>query len=300
MDKLLYFFYLFLLGRNVLLLSNGYSNKITGILLLVNLLCCFILSLVLIFKNKKYNVYLITMILGFSIFYINYSGYKDMNKNFNKVICYIFILLSIIEVLMFVFVKIKKSKKIKTALYLCCCFVMGVLFLRFLNNYYWEPKKIVYSTQITNIKNEKEMLEIIEKMPGIKSADIIKDYEKSSLSYEENGQNIYYHYNFKESLNPSDLIIDISLNTLIDDASLDSLAYKIQKYIKLNGLENDLVRVYIVTDRDSQKAIKIYDFQNNNIKVQYKRENPYIAGSSPLLNIFSLIVKILKGVVPEY
>ena len=134
-------------------------------------------------------------------------------------------------------------------------------------------------------------------MPGIKSADIIEDYEKSSLSYEDN---VYYHYNFKESLEPSDLIIDISLKTLVDDTSLDSLAYKIQEYIKLSGLENDLVRIYIVTDRDDRRAINIYDFQNNNMKIRYKRAEPYIAGSSPLLNIFSLAVKILKGVVPEY
>ena len=297
MNKFLYFFYLFLLGRNILLLSNGYSNKTTGVLLLINMLFCFILALILLFKSKKYNVYLIVTILSFSIFYIYYSGYSDMNKDFNKMVYYIFILLSIVEIIMFVFVKMKESKKVKTALYLCFCFIAGILFLRFLNNYYQEPKKIVYSTWITSLKDKQEMLEIIGKMPGIKSADIIEDYEKSSLSYEDN---VYYHYNFKESLEPSDLIIDISLKTLVDDISLDSLAYKIQKYIKLSGLENDLVRIYIVTDRDDRRAINIYDFQNNNMKIRYKRAEPYIAGSSPLLNIFSLAVKILKGVVPEY
>ena len=159
MNKFLYFFYLFLLGRNILLLSNSYSNKTTGALLLINMLFCFILALILLFKSKKYNVYLIVTILSFSIFYIYYSGYSDMNKDFNKMVYYIFILLSIVEIIMFVFVKMKESKKVKTALYLCFCFIVGILFLRFLNNYYQEPKKIVYSTWITSLKDKQEMLE---------------------------------------------------------------------------------------------------------------------------------------------
>ena len=87
------------------------------------------------------------------------------------------------------------------------------------------------------------------------------------------------------------------MKTLIDGISLDNLAFKIQNYIKLCGLENKLIRVYIVTDRDYRKAIKIYDFQNGNVRVRYKREEPYIAGSSPLLNILSLGVKTFKGVI---
>ena len=297
MNKFLYFFYLFLLGRNILLLSNGYSNKTTGVLLLLNLLCSFIFTLILLFKSKKYNIYLITFILGFSIFYIYYSGYSDMNKSFNKLVYFIYIFSLGFETLIFMIIKIKNNKNFKTVIYVCCSLIAGILFLQFLNNYYWEPKKITYSTQIEIIKSEKEMLKIIEKMPGIKSADIVKDYEKSSLSYDEDDQNVYYHCNFKESLEPADIIVDISLKTLIDGSSLDNLAFKIQNYIKLCDLENKRIRVYIVTDRDYRKAIKIYDFQNGNVKIRYKREEPYIAGSSPLLNILSLGVKTFKGVI---
>ena len=299
MNKFWYFFYLFLLARNIVLLSNGYSNKTTGVLLILNLVLSLAAGLVLLFKSKKYNVYLIIFILGFSVFYINYSGYRDMNKNFNKLVYFIYILLLSFEIFMFMIIKIKNNKKIKTILSLCISLLTGVIFLQFLNNYYWEPKTIVFSTQVKTIKSEEEMLATIEKMPGIKSAYIVKDYEKESLSYDENEQNIYYHYNFKESSDPSDIIMDISLKTLIDDSSLDSFSFKIQNYIKLCGLENQLIRVYIVTDRDYRRAVKIYDFQNGSVKVRYKRENPYIAGSSPLLNMFSLIVKISKGIVPE-
>jgi hypothetical protein len=298
MNKFFYFFYLFLLGRNILLLSNGYSNKTTGILLVLNLLLSFMAALVLLFKSKKYNVYLITFILGFSTFYIYYSGYSDMNKNFNKVVYFTYILLSGFEILIFMVIKIKNNKKFKTILQLCFSVLAGTIFLQFLNNYYWEPKNIVYSTQTESVKNIEEILKITEKMPGIKSAYIVKDYEKESLSYEESNQNVYYHYNFKESLEPSDIIMDISLKTLIDDNSLNNLSFKIQNYIKLSGLDDQLIRVYIVTNRDHKKAIKIYDFQNGNVKVRYKRDNPYIAGSSPLANMFALIIKIFKGIVP--
>ena len=221
-----------------------------------------------------------------------------MNKNFNKLVYFTYIFTLGFETLIFMIIKIKNNKNFKTVIYVCCSLIAGILFLQFLNDYYWEPKKIIYSTQIESIKSEKEMLEIIGKMPGIKSADIVKDYEKSSFSYNEDDQNIYYHYNFKESLEPSDIIIDVSLKTSIDDSSLDNLAFKIQNYIKLYSLENKLIRVYMVTDRDYRKAIKIYDFQNGNVRARYKREEPYIAGSSPLLNIFSLVVKTFKGIIP--
>ena len=135
MNKFWYFFYLFLLARNIVLLSNGYSNKTTGVLLILNLVLSLAAGLVLLFKSKKYNVYLIIFILGFSVFYINYSGYRDMNKNFNKLVYFIYILLLSFEIFMFMIIKIKNNKKIKTILSLCISVLTGVIFLQFLKKF---------------------------------------------------------------------------------------------------------------------------------------------------------------------
>ena len=298
--KYLHFFFLFLLGRDILLLSNGYSNKITGILLILNLLCSFIVMIIILFKTKRYNVYLIISILSFSIFYVNYSGYRDLNKNFNKYVIFIYLTALILELAFFIVIELKKDNKFKNGIFIFISFFSGLIFIEFLNDYYWEPKKIVYSTQIKDVKNIEEMMEIIRKMPAIKSTRREENYKNSSLSYDDENGNLYYmHYNYKESLNPSDLIIDISLETLIDNESLDNLVSKIQVYIKSAELERKLIRIYIVMDRDSNEAIKIYDLKENEIRIVYQEKSPYMMGSSPLINIFSLIIKVSKGIIPQ-
>ena len=299
--KYLHFFFLFLLGRSILLLSNGYSNKITGILLILNLLYSFIGMIIILFKTKKYNVYFIISILSFSMFYMNYSGYRDINKKFNKYVIFIYFMMVLLEIAFFIIMELKKKNKIKNGMLIFLSFFSGLVFIEFLNNYYWEPKRIIYSTQVKDVKNSDEMMEIIKRMPVIKSSRIEENYKQSSLSYNDENGNLYYmHYNYKESLNPSDVIIDISLETLIDNESLDNLVLKIQGYIKSAELEKKLIRIYIVTDRDSNEAIKIYDLKENEIKVVYEKNSPYIMGSSALKNIFSLIIKVSKGIIPGY
>ena len=298
--KNLHFFFLFLLGRDILLLSNGYSNKTTGILLVLNLLCSFIVMIPLLFKTKKYNVYFIIFTLSFSMFYVNYSGYRDINKKLNRYIIFIYLIVLILELAFFIVIELKKNNKIKNGILIFLSFFIGLIFMKFLNDYYWEPKKIVYSTQVKGVKKSKEMMEIIKRMPAIKSSHIEENYKNSTLSYNDENGNLYYmHYNYKESLNPADIIIDISLETLVDNESLDNLVSKIQGYIKSAELEKNLIRIYIVTDRDSNVAIKIYDLKENEIKVVHEKKSPYIMGSSSLKNIFSLIIKVSKGIIPE-
>lgn len=140
--KICYVIYLLFLGRNIQLLSNGYSNKLTGFLLLANRVSYIIIfCLFIILKMKRYNVYVINLILGFSLFYTKYSGYRDLNKTFNKTVILIYMISLIIQILIFLFFYHRKKKNTKVLGLIMLSVLSGIIFLEFLNGFYWEPKK---------------------------------------------------------------------------------------------------------------------------------------------------------------
>ena len=106
--------YLFTLIRNIQLLFNGYSNKLTGFWLIVNMIFILIFYIRLLFKNQKFNEYIIGFILGFTFFSIDFSSFRDYNKRFNTWIIVILILLIFLQFLMLIkiFIKNKKYKEI--------------------------------------------------------------------------------------------------------------------------------------------------------------------------------------------
>lgn len=282
----IYLLYFICLGRGIQLLSNGYSNKLTGFWLLLNMIVCLILSYKIIIKRKIYNKYLISFIMGFSLLLVNYSGYRDLNKRVNKVIIIIFILSIIIQCIFMLFNDIK-LKKYKNIFFLTLSFIGGFIFTRDIYEFYNEPQRVVYSTNISKIKDKKEMIKIISNMPlvdnvGMYTAEIVKGEP-------------YYVYNFNETENRSDELIEIYLTSNIDNESMDQLATRINWYLKLINKEKKLIRLYMLDKDYNENAIKIYDLQNGNMTVRYKRT---IIQDKGLLSstLHLIIVKFIKGV----
>ena len=281
----IYVLYIICLVRNVELLSNGYSNKLTGFWLLLNILFCLILSYKIIIKRKKYNQCLLSFIMGFSLLLVNYSGYRDLNKRINVMIIIIF-LLSIIIQCVFMLSNDIKEKKYNNVLFLVLSFLIGVMFSRNVYEFYNEPQRIVYSTNISKIKGKEEMIKIISKMPLVYDVDMY-------TAEIEKGES-YYVYNFNETENKSDEIIEIYLTSNIDNESMDQLSMKVNRYLKLVNKEDKLIRLYMLDKEYNEKAIKIYDLQNGNMKVRYKRA--VIQDKGLLSSVLHLmIVKFIKG-----
>lgn len=89
-----YLVYLLLMGKLFMLLNNGESGKLTGIYLLVIITGIFFLICVDGIKMEG-NKYITSFIAGFTMFFIKYSSYRDLNKRFNiAVITYLILLFS--------------------------------------------------------------------------------------------------------------------------------------------------------------------------------------------------------------
>lgn len=288
-----YVIYLLLLGRNIQLLSNGYSNKLTGVLLLANALSCIIFCLFIILKTKRYNVYVINLILGFSLFYTKYSGYRDLNKNFNRIVILIYMLSLIIQILIFLFFYHRKKKNTKISGLIILSVLIGMIFLEFLNKFYWESKKIFYSTHITKIKDEEEMVEIIKRMPAVSSVYLSENEGESEKSY---GEVSYYLSYLKEFSEKSDKIIVVSLKTSIDNDSLNLLTEKIIGYLKLVGAEKEKIMLYIVDDRDKKEEVRVYRIESSHFEIKYEREYSVVA-DSVIEIIIASVIKLLKGTI---
>ena len=276
--------YIITLIRNIQLLFNGYSNILTGFWLLINLILSFIFFIKIFTRKEKFNEYFVVFILGFTCFLVTYSSFRDWNKKFNTYILIILIILTLFEFLIIVkpFIKIKDFRKI---FLLILSFFCGKLFLYFLTNFYMEPRKIVYSTDIIYTKNNKELRKIIEKMPMVNEVEIIeKDAINSYSSYYEN----------EGSLKDLDEIINVQIKNSIDNESMDLLANRIKEFVKLQDKEKNFIKIYFTSKNGYYEALKIYDLKNNELKQIYVSKNLQVSESLGFV-LVNMYVKMLKG-----
>ena len=281
-----YVIYLLLLGRNIQLLSNGYSNKLTGIWLLLNMVFCLIFSYVIAKNNYKYNRYVIGFILTFTLFLINYSGYRDLNKMFNITVI-ILLIISIIAQALIINIEIFKKKKYEKIIFLILNFCCGLYFIYFLNCYYQEPKTIKYSTDVINIKNERELEKTIGKLPMINSMEISNRKDFEDIDYYQD------FYGVNEVKENTDEIFEVYVKYSVNNESLDLLAEKIRNYVKLLGKENKKIKLYMLDIFNHYEPIRVYSIKDDNMKVIYTRENIQVNNS--FLDIFVIFTKMLKG-----
>lgn len=279
--------YLFTLTRNIQLLFNGYSNKLTGFWLIVNMIFILIFYIRLLFKNQKFNEYIIGFILGFTFFLIDFSSFRDYNKRFNTWIIVILILLIFLQFLMLIKIFIK-NKKYKEIFLLILSFIGSKLFLSFLIDYYLEPRKIIYSTNIKYIKDDKELKKIIERMPMVNEVDIINSARLNKSDYYDD-----YYKNDGSSEN-LDEIINVSMKHSVNYESINLLANKIREFLKLQNKEKKFIKIYFTNRYNYYEALSIYDLKNDKLTEIYLNES--LQSDSGLINNLLLnAVKIAKG-----
>lgn len=279
--------YLFTLIRNIQLLFNGYSNKLTGFWLIVNMIFILIFYIRLLFKNQKFNEYIIGFILGFTFFSIDFSSFRDYNKRFNTWIIVILILLIFLQFLMLIKIFIK-NKKYKEIFLLILSFIGSKLFLSFLIDYYLEPRKIIYSTNIKYIKDDKELKKIIERMPMVNEVDIINSARLNKSDYYDN-----YYKNDGSSEN-LDEIINVSMKHSVNYESINLLANKIREFLKLQNKEKKFIKIYFTNRYNYYEALSIYDLKNDKLTEIYLNESLQ-SDSGLISNLLLNAVKIAKG-----
>ncbi len=278
-----YFGYLILMWKIFQLLNNGESGKLTGIYLLIVITGVFFLIGINNIKMEG-NKYLTSFIIGFITFFVEYSSYRDLNKRFNVAVIGYLILLLVVQMAILIFQEIKR-KKWKSIFFIILIFSQSVRFVHFMTNFYWEPRKIIYSSYFSKIKNKEEMKKIIKNMPMIDLVEVIE--EKNSDQYNDD-------FDIKKFSNEIDQIIEISVKYSVNGEGLNSLVKQVKNYLKLVGDEKKTTRIYITDRYAYYKPIRVYEIKNGVTKIKYIRENVQYTDSS-LTDLFLDLVKVSKG-----
>lgn len=278
-----YFGYLILMWKIFQLLNNGESGKLTGIYLLMVITGVFFLIGINNIKMEG-NKYITSFIVGFVFFFIEYSSYRDLNKRFNIAVIAYLILLLIIQMTILIFREIKR-KKWKSIFFMILILFLSGKFVHFMTNFYWDPRKIVYSSYFSKIKNKEQMKKIIKNMPMIDLVEIIE--EKNSDQYNDD-------FDIKKFSNEIDQVINISVKYSVNGEGLNSLIKNVKNYLKLVGDEKKTTRIYITDRYAYYKPIRVYEIKNGITKIKYIRENVQYTDSS-LTDLFLDLVKIFKG-----
>ena len=278
-----YFGYLILMWKIFQLLNNGESGKLTGIYLLIVITGVFFLIGINNIKMEG-NKYLTSFIIGFITFFVEYSSYRDLNKRFNVAVIGYLILLLVVQMAILIFQEIKR-KKWKSIFFIILIFSQSVRFVHFMTNFYWEPRKIIYSSYFSKIKNKEEMKKIIKNMPMIDLVEVIE--EKNSDQYNDD-------FDIKKLSNEIDQIIEISVKYSVNGEGLNSLVKQVNNYLKLVGDEKKTTRIYITDRYAYYKPIRVYEIKNGVTKIKYIRENVQYTDSS-LTDLFLDLVKVSKG-----
>jgi len=265
------------------LLNNGESGKLTGIYLLMVITGVFFLIGINNITMEE-NKYITSFIVGFVFFFIEYSSYRDLNKRFNIAVIAYLILLLIIQMTILIFREIKR-KKWKSIFFMILILFLSGKFVHFMTNFYWDPRKIVYSSYFSKIKNKEQMKKIIKNMPMIDLVEIIE--EKNSDQYNDD-------FDIKKFSNEIDQVINISVKYSVNGEGLNSLIKNVKNYLKLVGDEKKTTRIYITDRYAYYKPIRVYEIKNGITKIKYIRENVQYTDSS-LTDLFLDLVKISKG-----
>ena len=273
--KLPYIIYLLYLGRSLSILSNGYSDENTGWYLITNTVICIILSLILIFFVKKYNIYIISLITGLSLFILKYSPYSDMNKIKNKRMIEIYISCMLIHLVFMVIIYLRKRKKIKTLIFIAICFAVSYPITEFYNQLYAEPKKVTYTRGVSELKNKEEMVKAIFNLPlvnmvsyaGNKEVPII--WAKKEWYKEARG----YYVAIAEEMKENEAVLMVSMEIVVNYETMDSLASEIGKYLKMAGEGKKKVKLYINTLKNREQDLGEYEIYNNEVKKIKTLEN---------------------------
>ena len=301
MKNSVYYFFLFLLFRNILLLSNGYSNKTTGLMIISNVIFMMIFYFLVIFKTKKYNLYLLLFFFSFSAYFTKFSAYTDLNKRFNKIVICIYLITLLIEIAVLVFLKFRKEqKRLRLMIKVILSLISGVILLDFLVTFYFEPQNVIYSTNISSIKNEKDLLTILDNMPVLEGVYLTT--EKKDIGFKYSDKEMGYLYVISQNEKNINMSVDksllISLNKDITQESVDRLMIKIETFLEMSKLKDELVRVYITRNKNSAMGVAIYELKNGEKKIIYE-DFSYSRNQTALKGIIKLVIGMQKGIIRE-
>ena len=193
----------------------------------------------------------------------------------NKRMIEIYISCMLVHLVFMVIIYLKKRKKIKTLIFIAICFFVSYPITEFYNQLYAEPKKVTYTTGVSELKNKEEMVKAIFNLPlvnmvsyaGNKEVPIIR--AKKEWYKEARG----YYVAIAEEMKENEAVLMVSMETVVNYETMDSLASEIGKYLKMAGEGKKKVKLYINTLKNREQNLGEYEIYNNEVKKIKTLEN---------------------------
>ena len=267
-NKAPYILYLFHLIRNIVILTNGTYINSRSDFIYINIGICLFLAVFLIFFNKKYNIYIISFITGLSIYVLKYSPYADMNRTENIRAIVIYILVMVFQlVLMTAMYVIKRN--MRTLILILLSFFASYPVTEFYHQMYADPKRITYNSGVKEIKDKNDLTKKILKLPLVNV--VCYKEENTGVLIKEAGKEEYkeelcYYMNDKIKSEENKALLVVSVSTLIDYETIDSLATEIAKFYKLMKKEDRKIILEIYTLKSRENILGEYEIYNGELK----------------------------------
>ena len=214
--------------------------------------------------NNKYNIYIISFIIGLSIYVLKYSPYADMNRTENIRAIVIYILVMIFQrVLMTAMYVIKRN--IRTLILILLSFFANYPLTEFYHQMYAAPKRVTYNSDANEIKDKKDLMKKILKLPLVHV--VCYKEENTEVLIKEAGKEEYkkelcYYINNEIKSEENKALLVVSVDTLIDYETIDSLTTEIAKFYKLMKKEDRKIILEIYTLKSRENILGEYEIYN--------------------------------------
>ena len=267
-NKTPYILYLIHLVRNIVILTNGTYVDHRHKFIYMNIVICLFFAVFLVFFKKKYNIYIISFIIGLSIYVLKYSPYSDMNRVENIRAIIIYILVMIFQLILMTAMYVLK-RNTRTLILILLSFFASYPMTEFYHQMYADPKKITYNSGVKEIDNKEDLMRKILKLPLVNAVCykeentgvLIKESEKEKYKKE---LCFYMDNEIKSEENKALLVV--SVDTLIDYETIDSLATEIAKFYKLVKKEDRRITLKIKTLKSRENILGEYEIYNGELK----------------------------------
>ena len=267
-NKTPYILYLIHLVRNIVILTNGTYVDYRHKFIYMNIVICLFFAVFLVFFKKKYNIYIISFITGLSIYVLKYSPYADMNRTENIRAIVIYILVMVFQlVLMTAMYVIKRN--MRTLILILLSFFASYPVTEFYHQMYADPKRITYNSGVKEIKDKNDLTKKILKLPLVNV--VCYKEENTGVLIKEAGKEEYkeelcYYMNDKIKSEENKALLVVSVSTLIDYETIDSLATEIAKFYKLMKKEDRKIILEIYTLKSRENILGEYEIYNGELK----------------------------------
>ena len=191
-----------------------------------------------------------------------------MNRTENIRAIVIYILVMIFQLILMTAMYVIK-RNMRTLILILLSFFSSYPVTEFYHQMYADPKRITYNSGVKEIKDKNDLMKKILKLPLVNA--VCYKEENTGVLIKEAGKEEYkeelcYYMNDKIKSEENKALLVVSVDTLIDYETIDSLATEITKFYKLMKKEDRKIILEIYTLKSRENILGEYEIYNRELK----------------------------------